>query len=91
MNELKRNTFLNNKNQRNKNFEEKRVKFLNPIVINNKNNKKEIRKRRRKRERIDWKETHGINFSWKRKVTKRTNKRYNVVALREYENRIITH
>lgn len=65
MNELKRNTFLNNKNQRNKNFEEKRVKFLNPIVINNKNNKKEIRKRRRKRERIDWKETHGINFSWK--------------------------
>lgn len=91
MNELARNTFLNNKNQRNKNFEEKRVKFLNPIVINNKNNKKEIRKRRRKRERIDWKETHGINFSWKRKVTKRTNKRYNVVALREYENRIITH
>lgn len=90
MNELARNTFLN-KNQRNKNFEEKRVKFLNPIVINNKNNKKEIRKRRRKRERIDWKETHGINFSWKRKVTKRTNKRYNVVALREYENRIITH
>lgn len=73
MNELKRNTFLNNKNQRNKNFEEKRVnlilfyffKFFNPIVINNKNNKKEIRKRRRKRERIDWKETHGINFSWK--------------------------
>lgn len=64
MNELARNTFLN-KNQRNKNFEEKRVKFLNPIVINNKNNKKEIRKRRRKRERIDWKETHGINFSWK--------------------------
>lgn len=50
MNELKRNTFLNNKNQRNKNFEEKRVKFLNPIVINNKNNKKEIRNKEKKKE-----------------------------------------
>lgn len=58
MNELKRNTFLNNKNQRNKNFEEKRVnlilfyffKFFNPIVINNKNNKKEIRNKEKKKE-----------------------------------------